>query len=116
MYEAHHRLQLAGIQRSNAGILLADTETSEGRKIAEIQDSLANPDKPYAEALEALLARARALHLQVCEHRVHTSHVFHTQLQGLQAHVCKYVCMHVYAYAPYRLRGAARARRAACHT
>ena len=51
---AHHRFLLAGIQRSNAGILLADTETSEGRKIAEIQDSLANPDKPYAEALEAL--------------------------------------------------------------
>jgi hypothetical protein len=49
-YAAHHLLLLAGIQRSNAGILLADTETSEGRMIAEIQDSLANSDKPLMRA------------------------------------------------------------------
>lgn len=47
---AHHRFLLAGIQRSNAGILLADTETSEGRMLAEIQDSLVNPDKPLMRA------------------------------------------------------------------
>ena len=62
-YAAHHLLLLAGIQRSNAGILLADTETSEGRMIAEIQDSLANPDKPLMRACielcEALSAGGR---------------------------------------------------------
>ena len=47
---AGHTLILQGMERSNAGILLADPGTREGLAIAELQNSLADPDSDLGKA------------------------------------------------------------------